>query len=64
MQTVEFRRCEFAGANNYVIPVLTTDSRYAVFFSLRSFRRMGDDAVHLLVQSAYLLTPKQRAPGM
>ena len=67
MRTIEFRRCEFAGSGreqmNYITVEFANGSRYAAFFSLRRFARMGADAVHLLVQSAYLLAPSQPTPG-
>lgn len=63
MRTIELRRCEFARGGNYVTLNVGDGSRYAVFFSLRRFRRMGTDAVHLLVQSAYPLAPDQVLPG-
>ena len=33
----------------------TNGDRYAAFFDVRRFRKVGEDAVHLMVQSAYVL---------
>lgn len=67
VRTLEQRRCEFArspgGPINYVTVETKTRERYAVFFDLRRFKRVGPNAVHLMVQSAYVLDPAKPAPG-
>lgn len=66
-RTLENRRCEFArglsGPINYVTLETTAGERYAAFFDLRRFKRIGPDAVHLMVQSAYALDANKPAPG-
>lgn len=37
--------------------------RYAAFFDLRRFRKVGPNGIHLMVQSAYVLDPDKPAPG-
>jgi hypothetical protein len=68
VRTLERRRCEFARGHgrpiNYVTIDTTTGARYAVFFDLRRFTKVGPDAVHLMVQSAYVLDPTKLAPGL
>ena len=65
--TLERRRCEFArgygGPINYVTVETIIGERYAVFFDLCRLKRVGPNAVHLIVQSAYVLDPAKRAPG-
>jgi hypothetical protein len=65
--SIETRRCEFANgrgsAVNYVIVETTSEDRYAAFFDLRRYRKVGGDAVHLMVQSAYTLDERNPAPG-
>lgn len=67
IRTLETRRCEFArglsGQMNYVTVESSSGDRYAAFFDLRRFRKIGPDAVHLMVQSAYVLDPGKPAPG-
>jgi hypothetical protein len=67
IRTIESRRCEFArstgGLINYVTMETRTGERYAVFFDLRRFRKMGANAAHLMVQSAYILDARKPAPG-
>lgn len=67
IRTLEHRRCEFArgfgGPINYVTVETKTRERYAVFFDLRRFKKIAPDAVHLMVQSAYVLDPAKPAPG-
>lgn len=67
IRTLEQRRCEFARGTgrpiNYVTIETTCSARYAVFFDLRRFKKVGPNAVHLMVQSAYALDPAKRAPG-
>jgi hypothetical protein len=67
VRTLERRRCEFARSFgrplNYVTVETTIGARYAVFFDLRRFKKMGDNAVHLMVQSAYVIAPAQARPG-
>lgn len=67
VRTLEKRRCEFArgmsGLINYVTVETKAGERYAVFFDLRKFKKMGPTAVHLMVQSAYVLDSKKPTPG-
>jgi hypothetical protein len=67
IRTLEQRRCEFArspgGPINYVTLEIRTGERYAAFFDLRRFKRVGSNAVHLMVQSAYVLDPAKPKPG-
>jgi hypothetical protein len=67
VRTLERRRCEFArgygGPINYVTVETTSGDRYAVFFDLRRLKKAGANAVHLMVQSAYVLDPTKAAPG-
>lgn len=66
-RSIETRRCEFArgrsAAINYVVFESSHGERYAAFFDLRRFGKAGDDAVHLMVQSAYVLDRNKPAPG-
>jgi len=63
--TIESRRCEcthgLRSRTNYVVVEKSRDKRYAAFFDL--LRAKEWDAVHLLVQSAYVLDDGQVAPG-
>jgi hypothetical protein len=67
IRTLERRRCEFArgigGQMNYVTVEMADGALYAAFFDLRRFRKVGPNAVHLMVQSAYVLEPGKPAPG-
>lgn len=67
IRTLEIRRCEFArgerGNINYVTIELASGDRYAAFFDLRRFKKVGPNAVHLMVQSAYVLEPNKPSPG-
>jgi hypothetical protein len=67
IRTLETRRCEFArgtgGRVNYVTAETASGERYAVFFDLRRFKKLGPNAVHLMVQSAYVLDPESPSPG-
>jgi len=64
---IETRRCEFAqgrsSAVNYVVVETANGDRYAAFFDVRRFRKVGEDAVHLMVQSAYVLDRNKPSPG-
>lgn len=66
-RTLEHRRLEFAvsqhGALNYVTMELESGLRYAAFFNLRRFHKMGPAAIHIPVVSAYPLTPGKPHPG-
>jgi hypothetical protein len=66
-QTIEKRRCEFArsesGRINYVTVETADGARYAAFFDLRRLRKVGPEAVHLMVQSAYVLDANKPTPG-
>jgi hypothetical protein len=66
-RTIETRRCEFArgfgGRINYVTMETEAGERYAAFFDLRRLKKAGPEAVHLMVQSAYVLDPEKPAPG-
>jgi len=66
-RTLHTRRCEFArglgGQINYVTVESAAGDRYAAFFDLRRFKKVGPDAVHLMVQSAYVLDAGKPAPG-
>ena len=66
-RTLEKRRCEFArgmrGIVNYVTVETADCQRYAAFFDLRRFRKLGPTAVHLTVESAYVLDQNRPAPG-
>ena len=42
----------------------TFGARYAVFFDLRRFTKIGRNVVHLMAQSAYVLDPAKLAPGL
>ena len=48
---------------NYVTVEVTGGKRYAVFFDLRRLTKTAANAVHLMVQSAYVLDPAKPAPG-
>jgi hypothetical protein len=65
--TIETRRCEFTqglhSRTNYVVVDMSRTERYAAFFDLRRVREEKGDAVHLLVQSAYVLDREKAAPG-
>jgi hypothetical protein len=65
--SIETRRCEFANGRgssvNYVIVETAKGDRYAAFFDLRRYRKVGEDAVHLMVQSAYTLDGRNPVPG-
>lgn len=67
VRTLERRRCEFAHGPgrpmNYVTVETAIGARYAVFFDLRRFKKVGPNAVHLMVQSAYVLDAAKPAPG-
>jgi hypothetical protein len=68
IRTLERRRCEFArgmggGQVNYVTVEMADGTRYAAFFDVRRLKKVGPDAVHLMVQSAYVLEPGKPAPG-
>jgi hypothetical protein len=67
IRTLGTRRCEFArgmsGRINYVTVETQDGARYAAFFDLRKFMKAGPGAVHLMVQSAYVLDPSKPAPG-
>jgi len=67
VRTIGARRCEFArglsGPINYVIVETSKGNRYAAFFDLRRLRKLGCNAVHLMVQSAYVLDADKPAPG-
>jgi hypothetical protein len=67
VRTLERRRCEFARSFgsplNYVTVDLASGARYAVFFDLRKLKKMGPNAAHLMVQSAYVIAPTKPAPG-
>jgi hypothetical protein len=64
---ISLRRCEFArgfnGQVNYVTVETTDGKRYAAFFDLRRFKKVGPHWIHLMVQSAYILDPDKPAPG-
>lgn len=66
-QTIERRRCEFThglrSTTNYVVVETSKNKRYAAFFDLRRLSSRESDAVHLLVQSAYVLDSDKAAPG-
>lgn len=51
------------GLINYVTVETQTGERYAIFFDLRRFKKMGPNAAHLMVQSAYVLDARKPAPG-
>lgn len=65
--TIENRRCEFArslhSTVNYVVVESSAGDRYAAFFDLRRLRKLGNNAVHLMVQSAYVLDRDKPSPG-
>lgn len=67
IRTLQRRRCEFArgmnGRVNYVTVEMADGACYAAFFDLRRLKKVGPDAVHLMVQSAYVLDPGKPAPG-
>jgi hypothetical protein len=67
IRTLGRRRCEFARSFgrplNYVTVETTLGRRYAVFFDLRKFTKIGANAVHLMVQSAYVIAPGKAAPS-
>jgi hypothetical protein len=67
IRTLEVRRCQFArserGNVNYVTIELAGGNRYAAFFDLRRLTKGGPNAVHLMVQSAYVLEPNKPSPG-
>jgi hypothetical protein len=45
------------GRMNYVTVEIGDGVLYAAFFDLRRLEKVGPDAVHLMVQSAYVLDP-------
>jgi len=51
------------GQVNYVTVETTDGKRYAAFFDLRRFKKVGPHGIHLMVQSAYILDPDKPAPG-
>lgn len=51
------------GQVNYVAVEMADGSRYAAFFDVRRLKKVGPDAVHLMLQSAYVLEPGKPAPG-
>lgn len=67
IQTLQQRRCEFArdksGMVNYVTIETTVGERYAAFFDLRRLQKVGPEAVHLTVKSAYVLDSNKPTPG-
>lgn len=67
VRTLAIPRCAFArglnGHVNYVTVETKDGARYAAFFDLRRFRKAGPGAVHLMVQSAYVLDPIKPMPG-
>lgn len=67
IRTLAVRRCEFGrditDRVNYVTVESKDGARYAAFFDLRRFTKVGPSAVHLMVQSAYVLDPNRRPPG-
>jgi hypothetical protein len=67
IRTLETRRCEFArgtgGRVNYVTVETANGDLYAAFFDLRRLKKAGPNAVHLMVQSAYVLDPWKPSPG-
>jgi len=67
IRTLGQRRCEFARSFgrplNYVTVETGIGARYAVFFDLRRYKKVGPNAVHLMVQSAYVLSPGNSSPG-
>ena len=67
IRTLDTRRCEFArglgGQINYVTVEARDGERYAAFFDLRRFIKMGTNGIHLMVQSAYVLDADKPPPG-
>lgn len=67
IRTIEQRKLEFAvsqhGSLNYVTLELDNGVKYAAFFNLRLLPKMGPNAIHLPVLSAYPLTPGKPHPG-
>lgn len=67
VRTLDRRKCEFARGRhehvNYVTVEQSNGDRYAAFFDLRRFRRLGPNAIHLMVQSAYVLDARKLTPG-
>jgi hypothetical protein len=67
VQTLQQRRCEFArdksGMVNYVTIETTVGERYAAFFDLRRLQKVGPEALHLTVKSAYVLDANKPTPG-
>ncbi len=61
------RPCQFArsqsGVLNYVTVDLAQSVRYGVFFDLKRWRERGENAVLLMVESAYALDPEKGNPG-
>lgn len=51
------------GQMNYVTVEMADGVLYAAFFDLRRLKKVGLDAVHLMVQSAYVLDPGKPALG-
>ena len=52
-----------SSATNYVVVETSRGDRYTAFFDLRRFRRIGEDAVHLMVQTAYVRDAEKAGPG-
>ncbi|HZT01233.1 MAG TPA: hypothetical protein VFA39_03075 [Steroidobacteraceae bacterium] len=68
IRTLESRRCEFArgmsgGQVNYVTVEMADGTRYAAFFDVRRLKKVGPDAVHLMVQSAMCSNRVSRRRG-
>lgn len=67
IESLQQRRCGFAKADNFVsIDVSDQDGatvRYGVFFNVKKWKEMGDNAVLIVVQSAYRLDPDKPDPS-
>jgi hypothetical protein len=61
------RHCGFGHRDNFVtidlVNGISSPVRYAVFFSMKRWRRLGQSAVLLVVQSAYVLDERKRTPS-
>lgn len=55
--------CSKAKEENFVSVDLGGGARYAVFFNVKRWPKMGNNAVLLVVQSAYALDPEKEDPG-
>ena len=67
VRSLQGRSCAFASSENYVTVDVTAENgamlRYGVFFNLKRWHERGQNAVLLVVQSAYCLDPQKPNPS-